>query len=77
MKKFREIEANTLRLVGVGVDLLVFLSLVRSAPFMVQAAWHEVKGESASDKMKEREREREREREKKKKVFKGKNKVCL
>ena len=65
MKKFREIEANTLRLVGVGVDLLVFLSLVRSAPFMVQAAWHEVKGESTSEKMK---RERER---KKKKYLKG------
>ena len=65
MKKFREIEANTLRLVGVGVDLLVFLSLVRSAPFMVQAAWHEVKGESTSDKMKERERKE------KKKYLKG------
>ena len=39
-----------------GIDLLVFLSLVRLALFVVQIAWREVEGESVLDKMKEREK---------------------
>jgi hypothetical protein len=58
MKKFGKIEAKYLKIGRSGVDLLVFLSLVRSAPL---TAWREVEGENAADKMKERK--------KKKKVF--------
>ncbi len=55
MKKFGKIEAKYLKIGRSGVDLLVFLSLVRSAPL---TAWREVEGENAADKMKERKKKK-------------------
>ena len=55
MKKFGEIEAKYLKISWSGVDLLVFLSLVRSTPLFLARSWGREHGKQNERERKKRE----------------------